>query len=148
MTDLATTNALRILQSADEIRARLAGEFSSVHGISVNEFLMLLHLEKAPRHRLARVELAKRMHVSASTITRMAAPLEKIGLLGRDADERDARLSFVVLTDAAHTKLSEAKATFAKHAGYVFQDRWSEDELGQLSGLLERLLAGTLSRLT
>ncbi|MEM8837178.1 MAG: MarR family transcriptional regulator [Pseudomonadota bacterium] len=147
MTDLPTTNALRILQSADEIRARLAGEFSSVHGISVNEFLMLLHLEKAPKHRLARVELAKRMHVSASTITRMAAPLEKIGLLARDADERDARLSFVVLTDAAHTKLSEAKATFAKQAGYVFQDRWGEDELGQLSGFLERLLAGTLSRL-
>lgn len=147
MTELQTTNALRILQSADDMRARLAGEFSAVHGISVNEFFMLLHLEKAPKHRLARVELAKRMHVSASTITRMAAPLEKIGLLGREVDERDARLSFVVLTDAAQTKLAEAKATFSKQAGYVFQDRWTEDDLDQLSELLQRLVAGTPARL-
>ncbi|MEM6711116.1 MAG: MarR family transcriptional regulator [Pseudomonadota bacterium] len=147
MLDTPYTNTLRILQASDEIKARLSGEFSAVHGISVNEFLMLLHLESAPKHRLARVELAKRLHVSASTVTRMAAPLEKIGLLAREIDERDARLSFVVLTEAAHTKVSEAKATLAKQAGYLFQDRWSEDELEQLSRFLQRLLAGSLSTL-
>ena len=80
MTDVNTTNALRLLQVADDFRAGLSGEFSAVHGISVNEFFLLLHLERAPANRLSRVEMAKRMHVSASTITRMAAPMEKIGL--------------------------------------------------------------------
>lgn len=147
MTDLQTKNALRLLQFADTLKDRLSGEFSAVHGISVNEFFMLLHLENAPKHRLSRVELAKRMHMSASTITRMAAPLEKIGLLGKDLDERDARLSFVVLTDAAQTKLDEVKATFAKQAGYVFQDLWTEEDLKDFSVFLQRLLAGVPSRL-
>ncbi|MEM9370607.1 MAG: MarR family transcriptional regulator, partial [Pseudomonadota bacterium] len=67
MTDLCTTNALRLIQVTEDFRAGLSGEFSAVHGISVNEFLLLLHLERAAANRLSRVDLAKRMHVSAST---------------------------------------------------------------------------------
>lgn len=148
MKNIHVINALRLLQAADEFKAKLSGEFSAVHGISVNEFFMLWHLDSAPRHRLARVELAKRMHVAASTITRMAAPMEKIGLLDREADERDARLVFVTITEAGKMKLTEAKATFAKRAGYAFQDRWSEEELEQLSDLLGRLVAGSVANLT
>ena len=148
MKNLQITNALRLLQSADQLKARLAGEFSAIHGVSVNEFFLLSHLEKAPRHRLARVELAKRMHISASTVTRMAAPMEKIGLVDREADERDARLAFMVLTEAGKTRLEEAKATFAKQAGYVFEDRWTREELEQLSSLLSRLVAGSPANLT
>lgn len=148
MEHIQTINALRLLQSADELRARLAGEFSSIHGLSVNEFFLLLHLERAENHQLSRVELAKRMHVSASTVTRMVAPMEKTGMLGREIGARDARLAFVVLTDAGRTKLTEAKATFAKRAGYLFQDRWTDEELSTLSELLFRLVVGTPANLT
>lgn len=148
MTDISTLGALRILQSADSFRARLAGDFSSVHGISVNEFFLLMHLDKAEMQRLPRVELAKRTYVSASTITRTVAPMEKIGLLARQSDARDARLAFVVLTDAGASKLAEAKATFAKHAQAVFQDRWTEEEQDQLASLLHRLVMTSPANLT
>jgi DNA-binding MarR family transcriptional regulator len=139
MTETQTTSALRLLQAADAFRAGLSGEFSVVHGISVNEFLLLLHLDRAPSNRLPRVDLGKRMHVSASTITRMTAPMEKIGLLSRDTDQRDARLSFVVITKSGQEKLSEALATFGKRAGYLFEGRCSAEELAALSSLLRRL---------
>lgn len=143
MTDSHTINALRLLQVADDFRAGLSGEFSAVHGISVNEFLLLIHLERAAANRLSRVDLAKRMHVSASTITRMAAPMEKIGLVGREVDERDARLVFVVATASGREKLSQALATFSKRAGYLFNDRWDDEELNRLSEMLSRLIGGT-----
>ena len=143
MTDLYTTNALRLLQVTDDFRAGLSDEFSAVHGISVNEFLMLLHLERSASNRLSRVDLAKRMHVSASTITRMAAPMEKIGLVGRQMDQRDARLVFVVTTDAGKEKLSQALATFSKRASYLFSDRWEDEEVDQFASMLRRLIAGT-----
>ena len=143
MSDPHTTSALRLLQAADDFRAGLAGEFSAVHGISVNEFLMMLYLERSATNRLSRVELAKRMHVSASTITRMAAPLEKIGLLGRQVDDRDARLAFVVITEAGREKLSEAITTFAKRAGYLFDDGWEDAEVDQFASMLRRLISGT-----
>lgn len=148
MDDICAVNALRLLQSADEIRARLSGEFSAVHGLSVNEYFLLMHLDKAPLNRLSRVELAKRMHVSASTVTRMVAPMEKLGLVARQVGTRDARLAYVVLTDAGRAKLSEARKTFVKQAGYVFQDRWDEGELDHLSKLLNRLVAGSSANLT
>jgi len=148
MSDLCSTNALRLLQSADQFKARLSGEFSSVHGLSVTEFFLLMHLKQATLHRLPRVELAKRMHVSASTVTRMAAPMEKLGLVTRQTDARDARLAFVVLTKAGTKKTGEAQATFAKQASYVFRDRWTEQELETFSGLLHRLIAGAPGDLT
>ncbi len=148
MNDFCFTNTLRLLQSADQIKARLSGEFASVHGLSVNEVFLLMHLEQAPLHRLSRVELAKRMHVSASTITRMAAPLEKIGVVSRQADSRDARLAFVVLTASGLEKVKEARVTFAKQASYVFRDRWTDEDLEQLSSLLHRFIADAPGDLT
>ena len=133
MKKIRNTNMLRLLQTADLLKARLAGEFSAVHGLSVNEFFLLMQLDRSPLNRLSRVELARRMHVSASTVTRMAAPMEKLGLLSREVDERDARLSYVVLTKAGKTRLYEASATFSKQ---------------QLSELLNRFVAGTPANLT
>ncbi len=148
MDNISSINALRLLQSADEFRARLSGEFSAVHGLSVNEFFLLMHLDKATSNRLPRVELAKRMHVSASTVTRMVAPMEKIGVVAREVDARDARFAFVAITKAGRTKLSEARTTFAKQAGYAFMDRWDESELEVLSELLYRLIVGSAANLT
>lgn len=148
MEDIYTINALRLMQSADEFRAKLSGEFSAVHGLSVNEYFLLMHLQRAPLNRLSRVELAKRMYVSASTVTRMVAPMEKLGLVTREADNRDARLAYVVLAKAGATRLGEAKVTFAKHARDAFGDRWAMAELESLSKLLNRLVAGTLPNLT
>lgn len=147
MQHLSPTNALHLLQAGIDFRARLSGEFASVHGLSVNDFLLLLHLEAATNQRLPRVELAKLMHVSASTITRMARPLEKIGLLGREAHPRDARLAFVVLTDSGRTKLRETKATFVKRSEALFADRWSDADLQQLHALLHRLVVSSPSSL-
>ena len=147
MTDIRLTNTLRLLQSAEEIRARISGEFSAVHGLSVNEFFLLLHLEQTPKHRLSRVELAKRMHINASTVTRMALPMEKLGLVTRQADARDARLAFVVITDTGLQKLAETRETLKKQAGYIFDERWDGAELDQLSSLLNRLQSTAIGML-
>jgi DNA-binding MarR family transcriptional regulator len=148
MSELDQINALRLLQSADEFRARLSGAFAAVHGLSVNEFLLLKQLERAPGNKLPRVELARRMHVSASTVTRMVAPMEKTGLVAREAGARDARLALVVITKAGRTKLRETEATFASHAQSLFEDRWTPEEREQFAGFLYRLVAGTPANLT
>jgi DNA-binding MarR family transcriptional regulator len=145
---LNVDNCLRLLQCAEDIRARLSGEFSAVHGLSVNEFFLLMQLERASMHRLSRVELARRMYVSASTVTRMATPMEKLGLLARESDPRDARLAFVVLTKAGARKVREARTTFAKQSSNVFRDRWTDAEKQQLGSLLDRIVADAPGSLT
>ncbi len=139
--DICSKNILGLLQTADLVKARLQGEFSMIHGLSMNEFIMMLHLENSDMARLSRVELAKRMNVSASTITRMAAPMEKLGLLDRQQDKRDARLAFVLITDAGLQRVAEARATFEKRAKRMFEDQWTDQELQTLMLSLQRLAA-------
>ncbi len=141
MTDTSLTSTLRLLRAASLLEERVSGALASVHGLGLKEAFLLMHLENEPQHKLTRVDLSRRLHMSASTVTRMAAPLEKIGLVAREADARDARLAFVVLTEAGKTKVSEVRTTLAAQAERIFQDRWTAEEVSSLSDLLGRLVA-------
>jgi len=139
MSKSALPAIAHLLRAYTVVEERLSGELSAVHGLSLKELTLLMFLEKATTGRLSRVELARCMHTSASTITRQALPLEKRGLVGRDVDERDARLSYVVLTPTGRQLVEEARATFERSSSTFFRDRWTEEEIAGLSELLGRL---------
>ena len=135
----AVSNLLRASALLEE---RFAGELAGIHGLALKEVLLLMHLERAPRLRLSRIDLAKRLHVSPSTVTRMTMPLEKVSLVGREADARDARLAYVVLTESGRHLVVNARATLERMSGEVFRDRWSKQEIASLADLLGRIVAG------
>lgn len=71
-----------------------------IHGISYTEFQLLHHLSLAPDQMMRRIDLAESVSLTASGITRLLKPMEKIHLVQRVANARDARVSLVQLTDA------------------------------------------------
>lgn len=131
-----------LLHAAASVEERLAGELASVHGVAVNEAMLLMHLERAPLNRLTRMDLAKRLHLNPSTVTRMAAPMEKIGLVKRQSDARDARMAYVALTKNGLKVVSEVRATLEKRSAGLFRDRWSDGEIETLASLLARITMG------
>lgn len=144
MTGMSTASfsaVMNLLRIQARLTESFAGPLGAVHGLALNEVLLLMHLERAPAHRLSRVDLARRLCVSPSTVTRMAAPLEKLRLVGREADKRDARLAYVVLTATGRRVVSEARASLERLASEVFKDRWTEAEIASLNGLLSRITA-------
>ena len=141
MTPPAFLALMNLLRAHAVLEERLAGELSAVHGLAVNELIMLMHLDRAPRARLTRMELARRLHLNPSTVTRMAAPMEKTGLVSREADPQDARLAYVVLTEAGRRVTAEARATAERRSLEVFRDRWTPEEIATLADLLGRLTA-------
>ena len=134
---------LRLIQAKDVVVSQIAGELSAVHGLAMNEVLMMMQLDAAPGCRLTRVDLARRLHLSPATVTRMANPMEKIGLVSRVADERDARLAFVQLTEVGRQRIEDVKATFQKRADRFFDERWKEEDVAALSALLGRFVVNT-----
>ena len=142
MTNTSYAAVMHLLRSNARLEERFAGELGSIHGLALKETLLLMHLERAPMQRLSRVDLAKRLNVSPSTVTRMAAPLEKLRMVSRQADARDARLAYVVLTAAGRKLVADARQTLERMAGEVFRDRWTEAEILSLAKLLGRLTAG------
>ncbi len=141
MNNSSFSAVLHLLRAHSLLGEKFAGTLGSVHGLALNEVLLLMHLQRAPMQRLSRIDLAKRLSVSASTVTRMAAPLEKLRLVGREADARDARLSYVVLTKAGVRLITDARQTLEYLSAEVFKDRWTEAEIQQLGKLLARLTA-------
>jgi DNA-binding MarR family transcriptional regulator len=148
MSNPSLSSVLALLRAHARIEEQFGNGLGSIHGLSLKELLLLMHLERAPKTRLSRIDLAKRLHVSASTVTRMTAPLEKLRMVGRQSDPRDARLAYVVLTPAGQKLVADARASLETMSGTLFKDRWSKQEITTLAELLGRLTAGLPGDLT
>ncbi|WP_229688890.1 MarR family winged helix-turn-helix transcriptional regulator [Puia dinghuensis] len=83
----------------------------SMHGIGFTDFVILYLLSQATGERMRRIDLAEKIGITASGVTRILIPMEKTGLVNRESTERDARVSFVVLTEAGRRIFEEAKTT-------------------------------------
>lgn len=106
------------------------------HGLSLSDLALLLELHRSPDGRLRRVELADRLGITASGVARQLAPLERIGLVGREPHERDARLALVVLTPTGRRIVEEALPTAEESARRALEARWSPAERERLAKLL------------
>ena len=81
---------------------------ASLNGLSLNEFIILYHLNQSQDQKLRRIDLAEKVGLTASGITRLLLPMEKIGLIKKEVNERDARSSFVLLAKGGREKLKES----------------------------------------
>ncbi|SFM17280.1 MarR family winged helix-turn-helix transcriptional regulator [Rugamonas rubra] len=102
---------LRLARAQAVMLRRLDATLGGHHGISFSDFMLLLYLNRAPGGRLRRVDLAERQGLTASGVTRTLLPLEKIGLVSREADPRDARVGFAAITPTGQTMLNNALLT-------------------------------------
>jgi DNA-binding MarR family transcriptional regulator len=148
MNTPALNAVLRLIRAQSHLQNRFAAELGGVHGLSVNELMLLMHLDQAAGGRLRRVDLAERLDLSQSGVSRMLAPMEKVGWVGRAEDPRDGRVGYVVLTAAGRRLAREGAKTLAHQASTLFGDLWTDKELETLARLLGRLtvnLPGTLN---
>ncbi len=92
-----------------KLQAIMTRKFDSgLGGISLNEFVIMSELMEAGEGKLRRIDLAEKVGLTASGITRLLLPMEKIGLIKREADPTDARASFVVIASGGKKKYEEA----------------------------------------
>jgi DNA-binding MarR family transcriptional regulator len=115
--------------------ARLVAE----HGLTINDYEVLLLLSHAEGGRLRRVDLAERVRLSPSGITRLLDGLERAGLVAKGTCPEDARVTYAVLTALGRTKLEAASESHLGAVRTLFADAYSEEELRTLSDLLSRL---------
>ena len=110
----------------------------SFHGISFTELMVLSHLYNAPYQVMRRVDLAEATTLTASGITRLLNPMEKMGLVQKQKNERDARISLVKLSDAGLQIYKDAMTTFS-HSANRFTEALSEEDVDSLVSLLAKL---------
>ncbi len=88
--------SLRLLMNLTKVQSVISRRFDrlGMHGIGFNDFTILYLLSKAGGEKMRRIDLA-----------------EKIGLIKRGSNERDARISYVVLTDTGSALFADAHTT-------------------------------------
>jgi DNA-binding MarR family transcriptional regulator len=118
-----------------ELSARLVAE----HGLTINDYGALLCLSRAEEGRMRRVDLAEELLLTASGITRLLEGLERAGFVRRAECASDRRVTFAVLTAAGREKLAEASDSHVADVRALFEERFTADEIDQLTHLLARL---------
>ena len=130
--------ALNLVNKTSLIVKRLDSTLGSIHGIGLTEYLVLNALSAIPTQSLRRIDIAESLGKTASGITRVLLPMEKIGLIVKDTNARDARVSLVKITDSGVTIFQDARNTMQQKCSQVF-DNWKDKESKLVINLLNKI---------
>jgi DNA-binding MarR family transcriptional regulator len=152
LPDQAVITVERLIESSPAVRAfalllraqavttrRLSASLQSDHGLTINDYEALLVLSAAPDQRLKRVELARRLLLTPSGVTRLLEGLERAGLVERTACDTDLRVAYAQLTDRGRETLADASRGHVSSIRELLGEYLSEDEIEQLGEILAKL---------
>ena len=111
----------------------------AIHGISFTEYMIMHHLNASPLKTMRRIELAEHVGISASGVTRLVAPMEKIKILEKEVNPRDARQSLVKLSKTGQQLYDDASISF-EYCCEELVCNLTKNQLETLSGLFEKML--------
>ncbi len=87
------------LRSHSAITRQLNVDLLNAHGLTLNDYEVLVHLARADGQMMRRVDLAQSVVLTASGITRLLDGLERCGYVEKAVCASDARVSYAKLTD-------------------------------------------------
>ena len=130
---------VRLIRGHASVTREISAQLEAEHGLTINDYEALLHLARAEDGRMRRVDLAQKLILTASGVTRLLDGLERSGLVERASCSSDRRVTYAVLTGAGRERLETASGSHITSVRTFFEERYSEQELDQLAGLLGRL---------
>jgi DNA-binding MarR family transcriptional regulator len=130
---------VRLLRAHQAITRRLSAELLGAHGLTLNDFEVMLHLSFEEERKLRRVDLAERVLLTASGITRLLDGLERAGYVTKSDCSSDARVTYAVLTEAGLEKLRDASTAHVAGVNELIGESLSPAQVSQLADLLAQL---------
>ena len=147
-TPLDTHAILSVIDAQSQLQNHLAAVLGDMYGLSLNDLLILLHLDQSAGGRLRRVELAERLELREPGVARMVAAMVKRGWVTRPADHRDARIGDVMLTTAGHRLARDGAKALAQLVAALFADQRTQRELATATRLFDALTSNLPGKLS
>ena len=129
----------RLLRGHAALVRDLNAQLVREHALTINDYEALLVLSHAEGRRLRRIDLAQRLSLTASGVTRLLDGLESAGLVCKCACSSDGRVSYAVLTDSGLDRLRAASQSHVAEVEQLLAGLYAHDELEMLAELLGRL---------
>lgn len=133
------TAFLRLLRVNATIRRELDARLLRAHGLTVKDYEVLVSLARAEGGLARRVDLAERVLLTPSGITRLLDGLERLGLVEKGHCPSDARVTYAVITEAGREAAAAAQGEHDKLLRELIGGSLAPAELETLIELLGRL---------
>ncbi len=127
------------IETAEELRSRLASRMLSESSLSLGDYQVLLALSEASRGRLRSSELADRVGWERSRLSHHLGRMERRGLVRREDCPDDSRGSEVVATEAGSGAFRSASVPHLEAVRTLFVSALSAEQLAQLAAVTAAL---------
>src|SRR5215469_3628122 len=124
---------------------RIDHDLAAEQRLPLSSYDVLIELYEAPDRRLRMHELAQRVVLSRSGLTRLVDRLEAEGLLTRDRCGTDRRGAYAVITEQGIAALRKAWPVYARGISQYFAQWLTQEEAQILATALKRLLQAPFS---
>jgi DNA-binding MarR family transcriptional regulator len=122
-----------------QLTRRLEFDLVQEHDLPLAWYDVLVQLQEAEGHRLRMTELADKVLISRSGLTRLVDRMVAARLIRREQASDDARGFFAVLTEEGFEKLREASRTHMRGIRKYAIGYLDEDDLDTLARLLMKM---------
>lgn len=129
------------LRAHAHVVRELERELTDDQQLALTDYDVLVQLSAAEERRLRMSELADRLLLSRSGVTRLIDRLVADGLVERVTCDTDKRGQWASLTDAGYERLRGASPTHLRGVAAHFLDRLSADDLAVLERMLDSVAA-------
>ena len=129
-----------MLRAHAQVTRELDAQMRAEHGLSISSYEVLLFLGSADGHRLRMADIASRVLLSRSGLTRLVDRLASLGYVTREESTDDGRGLWACLTPAGADKLAAARALHHRGVREVFLDRLSPADQTALGEIWARVV--------
>lgn len=136
-TELRAWQAL--LHAHHQVVGTLDDELRAEHGLSLADYDVLLRLARSSEGGLRMTDLAEKVLMSPSGLTRLVDRLVGRGLVERRTDAEDARVTLAELTERGRRTLRKAAGTHLRGIREHFTGLLSESQLRNVASGLETI---------
>ncbi|MFG1613375.1 MarR family winged helix-turn-helix transcriptional regulator [Nonomuraea wenchangensis] len=109
------------------VESRLAAALQRRHGIGLSEFRALGHLAASPAGELRMQELADKVGLNQSSVTRLVARLNAADFAYRDLCPDDRRGVYTVITETGRARHAEAGRTYEETLAAALEEAGQAD---------------------
>jgi DNA-binding MarR family transcriptional regulator len=120
----------RILMLHARVERELSLALHGQHGIGLSEYRSLEHLVHSEKSELRMQDLADKVGLGQSSITRLVGRLEAAGFAYKDLCPSDKRGVYAVITDKGRERYQVARATYAEVLSSALNVFAADPELG------------------
>lgn len=148
MADLRMRAWRAFLEAHARVTTLLEDDLRRERGLPLAWYDVLVQLEEAEGHRLRMTELARRVLISKSGLTRLVDRMVAEGLVNRCLDDTDRRGRWVELAPAGFERLRDAAPRHLRGVRQYFTSELDEAAAATLAEVLGRIAAKAERELT